>query len=279
MRKRFEEDLSKLAFGDLDAEEARRLEMRTLSDPEASQTFQTYCRMKEELRSLAQDVPADQLSKERLREAILNRGMKDQPPRTAKPTWIWMPAMAAVLAFGFMFVKGRLPINGNHGPMVVDNSKAKPEFDVPDLTVPVPANSDSAVVGQRKPGLVIEKEPARVASNLDSAARHRRKNDGMTNRNQHADLMATVPDLEFPKASEESLAAAPLTEPVTFGEKSEPAPRDVARMGPGSPSPAGPGGKTVAAAPTIILIQSETDADTGTLKAREVSTANVVIGG
>jgi hypothetical protein len=271
MRKRFEEELSKLAFGDLDVEEARRLEMQTLSDPEASQTFQTYCRMKEELRSLAQDVPADQLSKERLREAILNRGMKEPLPRSAKPTWVWMPAMAAVLAFGFMFVKGQLA--GQAPTVVVNNSKARPNVDLPNFGVDAPvAAAKPAPTTVRKPNLVVEKPPMTVASNVGRSNRDERSYDNITDRNQASrEMPVGVANLDLKSQSTEGQE---LTQTMFFGgEKKDPAVRDMAfapMAATGTPAPPA----------TIVVIQSETDADTGTLKAKEVSsTANVIVGG
>lgn len=280
MKKRFEEELSKLAFGDLDAEEARRLEMRTASDPEASQTFQSYCRMKDELRSLADDVPADQLSKERLREAILNRGMKEQLPQKAKPTWIWMPAMAAALAFGVVFVKGQLPLGGQPSAVVVDNSTSTlggkaPKIDVPPVTVP-----DPVVAKHRKSNLVKDTPSMQVASNV-GAARNDRTNDNFSDSRNRASKegFSGIPlgaaDLEkaVPIKEEE------LTQTVSFdsGTKGEIGSREQSK--PSAAMMAAPAGDS-APKPTIILIQSETDADTGTLKAKEVSnTNNVVIGG
>ena len=86
MRKRFEEELAQLAFGDLSSDRAAELRARADADPDAAQTFDTYCRMKEELRSLAVDVPAEQLSTERLRDAILKRGLTEKP-MARTPGW------------------------------------------------------------------------------------------------------------------------------------------------------------------------------------------------
>lgn len=272
MRKRFEEELSKLAFGDVNAEEARRLEMQTLSDPEASQTFQTYCRMKEELRSLAEDVPADQLSKERLREAILNRGMKEQAPRVAsKPTWIWMPAMAAVLAFGVVFVKGQLSLGGKPNTAVVANVD---ETKLPEFNVKAPVAPDPVVANNnRKTNLVVAKEPVRVAANVGRPSRSERYNDDITDRNKaSAEIPAGAATL-----AEASHPPVDPTKTVSFdnGAMSETVSRDLAK-----PMVVAPGASPSTPKPTMVLIQSETDADTGTLKAKEVSsTANVVVGG
>lgn len=277
MRKKIEEELAKLAFGDLDADTARRLELQTQADPEATKTFESYCRMKNELRSLCTDVPDDQLSKDRLREAILTRGLKEHRP-VSRLSWLWMPAAAAVLAFSFVALKGRIPTGGSSvGPMVMDYTSGKlPNAE--GIGIVRPDASDAVASNSARTKVVVDKEPTEVAMNTERPQRDRRSfyeqpgdrgEDGST-RMRGSDINLT--DANLPLARDEALMT-----PVSFGpsrelesseEKKQFDARDQAR-------PAG-----VSSQPKIVLITSETDANTGTMKATEVeSTANVLVGG
>jgi hypothetical protein len=66
---------------------------------------------------LLKDVPEDQMSKERLRDAILNRGL-DTPPPVA-PRWRWqviaMPLASFALAYIGMSVVNSMPATGKGG--------------------------------------------------------------------------------------------------------------------------------------------------------------------
>jgi hypothetical protein len=267
MRKKIEEQLAKLAFGDIDAEEARLLELRTQSDPEAARTIEMYRRMKDELRSLSLDVPEDQLSKERLREAILTRGL-DRKAEPARPTWLWMPAAAAVLAFGIVFVKGQIATGSNPGTMIVDNSKAK--FEAPQFEYVKPSVPERVATTIVTPKVVSEKEPVRVAVNDARTTRWDRR-DEIGSRSGSRDTLSE-PEVGLrltsldPTAGEMGESVA-MKDGVKFdGEKkADPAPaRDL----------------SAASQPTIVVIQPETDSDTGTLKATEIgNTTNVLVGG
>lgn len=273
MRKKIEEELAKLAFGDLDADAAQRLELQTKADPEASRTFDSYCRMKNELRSLCNDVPADQLSKDRLREAILTRGLKEHRP-VSRLSWLWMPAAAAVLAFSFVALKGRIPTGGpSMGPMVVDNSNGKlPAIEGVGVERP-PVNTATVAAKSEPAKIVVEKRPTVVAMNTDRGSRNRRDDyEPMVSRNQGTEgLRGSAIDSGIDFDSPGLVSEGDFSKEVSFGgprrdEKMETAVREQPQV--------------ERAQPKIVLITSETDASTGTLKATEVeSTANVLVGG
>lgn len=285
MRKKFEEELAMLAFGDVDAESARRLELQTQADPDASETFQTYCRMKDELRSLCDDVPADQLSKERLREAILTRGLREHKP-APRFGWLWMPAAAAVLAFSFVALKGRIPMGAaSTGPVVLDYSDGKMPA-MPGVGVTRPEIGSAVAANPIRTKVVVEKPSTTVAMNTDRGQRNRREgyvlpedrtsdgsarlmsasvdlmaDAGLNRGESHSSALSFDSDISTKKAIEEKPQHA-------FSNRDQMAMR-------GAPTPEAP-----ASSPKIVLIQSETDANTGTLRATEVeSTANVVVGG
>ncbi len=267
MRKKIEEELAKLAFGDLDADTARRLELHTQSDPEATRTFESYCRMKEELRSLCDDVPADQLSKDRLREAILTRGLKEHRP-VARFNWLWMPAAAAVLAFSFVALKGRIPMGGTSAPMVLDYSG--PSSDIPGVGVQRPTPIDRVANDITPSKIVVDKPSATVAMRSDQPRRSRRENyEPQASRAEETQLMGAFVNLTEENApASEALTNTPIFDGVPV---IEPEAKIAAR---------GEALRGEAPAPKIVLIQTETDAHTGTLRATEVeSTANVVVGG
>lgn len=274
MRKKIEEELAKLAFGDLDADTARRLELQTQADPEASKTFDSYCRMKNELRSLCTDVPDDQLSKDRLREAILTRGLKEHRP-VSRLSWLWMPAAAAVLAFSFVALKGRIPTGGGNamGPMVVDNSNGKlPAIEGVGVERP-PVNTAMVAAKSEPAKIVVEKAPTVVAMNTDRGSRNRRDDyEPLVSRNQGTEgLRGSSIDGGIEFDSPGLVNKEDFSRVVSFGgpsrdEKMETAVREQPQMD--------------RTQPKIVLITSETDAGTGTLKATEVeSTANVLVGG
>lgn len=269
MRKKIEEELAKLAFGDLDADTARRLELHTQSDPEATRTYETYRRMKDELRSLCDDVPADQLSKDRLREAILTRGLKEHRP-VSRLSWMWMPAAAAVLAFSFVALKGRIPMGEVGAPMVLDYTNGVvPE--IPGVGVERPISNDTVAQDVAPSRIVLDKPATTVAMSNERPRRTQRENFETTPSRSVAEepLLGGHLDLTSePMLSRDALASTPIfdAEPPAAAEAKiealRPAPRnDDSEM-------------------KIVLIQTETDANTGTLRATEVeSTANVVVGG
>ncbi|MBC8064607.1 MAG: hypothetical protein H7Y17_07240 [Chlorobia bacterium] len=266
MRRKTEDQLAKFAFGDLTAEEASSLQASLQDDAEANRTLDMYSRMKVELQSLCTDVPEDQLSKERLREAILTRGLKEHRAEPARPNWLWMPAAAAVLAFGVVFAKGKLQENPSTSPMVVDNSK--PRLELPsDIRIVRPPVSEKVASTARTP-LIVNTPPMTVAVNTDRGSRNLRSgtDDLEDRRPDEFSSVKGIPRLMAFEAPQSDHDMALSGQPVIFESKKESAP---SRPQPSSLDQ-----------PAIVVIQSETDADTGALKATEVrNTANVVVGG
>src|SRR5438128_37793 len=107
MRRKLEDKLLMLSFGDLTPEEARQVQSEAAGDPEAQKILQEYQAIRSNLK-LLKDVPEDQISAERLRFAILEKGLE----RKSAPSpygWLWMPAAVALFAFSLALLRQRQP--------------------------------------------------------------------------------------------------------------------------------------------------------------------------
>ena len=266
MRNKFEEELAQLAFGDLSDERASKLRAQAGPDPETARTYEMYCRMKDELKSLAVDVPSDQLSTERLRDAILQRGLTEKPVARTRPSWVWVPIAAGIFAFGIAFVKGMLPAVNPTTSVVVSSNAAIDNADVaiPELRIEKPTPDLTAPTLDRRAAVMTEKVPVRVAAN-ETRGRRVRSAD-LPSRSEATE--PTLPDaytaVSFDRAStEQGMSLASNT--YNFGGEAEKTDAVVAVAS--EPAP-------------IIVIQADTDYTTGALRATEVeNTANVVVGG
>lgn len=281
MNKKTEDQLVRLAFGDLTPEEATRLQAEAESHPDSARALDTYRRMKSELRSLA-DVPEDQLSKERLREAILTRGLQERPVKRSW-SWLWMPTAAAAVAFGITFAKGHFirpdaPLTAS----VLDSSVVKEPGDLgkinPFSAKPHQPSLDSVVPpegtfeDETSNATVAMTDTPRRGSNM-SRSRHGGREDSDVKEflKDWADSM-TAPKASNPEASGPQFDHVGGATPTVTGLRD---PKDTM-------PPAGPAGETVMSAskPPIILIQPEKDSSTGARKATEVESAsNVLVGG
>lgn len=106
MDKKFEDQLAKMAFGELDEAQSNRVRKQAASDADAAKALAAYEAIKSDLRRM-RDIPPDQLSKERLQNAILTGGLKPKPVRRAFP-WAWASSVAVLGAFALaVFI--RLP--------------------------------------------------------------------------------------------------------------------------------------------------------------------------
>ena len=108
MDKKTEERISQLAFGELSEREAAEVKELAAKQPEGSAVLDAYATMRDDLRRL-RDIPPDQLSKERLQNAILAGGLKPKPVRSGI-SWLWVPSTALTIVFG-MFLLSKVPSN------------------------------------------------------------------------------------------------------------------------------------------------------------------------
>ncbi len=114
MKRKNEEQLIELAFGDLNAADAERLRQEIASDPQACETLRTYEDLRSSLGGM-RDVPEMQMSRERLRHAILAGGLKES--RRWSLQWLGAPVALAAVAFAFTLVARRpaLPLPPGQG--------------------------------------------------------------------------------------------------------------------------------------------------------------------
>lgn len=142
MERNYEDKLMELAFGELNPEEATRLEARLEADPLAARDVAFTRLMREDLLSLADNVPPDQLSKERLRQAILGNGLHPVPMRRSLGLgWLWAPAAAFAAAFVFVFLRNQ-PAEPT---FVQDTGKSRPRVA---LGGAAPRNPEALVGGR-----------------------------------------------------------------------------------------------------------------------------------
>ena len=248
MNGRFDEKLAQLAFGELSPEEAARVEAQVASNPEAIKVLATYRSMKGGFRDLT-DIPEDQMSKERLRNAILMQGLKPQVEKANPLGWLWMPATAFLLAAAIMMFNPR----GGGEPVVAVGEK-----DLPSETVVLNTSSSFKVVQKKttpkKTMVAVSDTPKRTVlrrstRNGDEIAEVELKpfestphrwNDLQANNNPNSRI-APTPSVSNPEMD---------PQPETKGNA------------------------------TIVIIEDNRDESTGAYRATEVGTAsNVLIGG
>jgi hypothetical protein len=258
MNGKFEEKLARLAFGDLTPEEAAAIRERAQTDPEAAQALDMYEMMREGLKDLA-EVPDDQLSKERLRHAILAQGLKPEPVReNARLSWLWMPATASLLAAAFMMFRP-----GAAGePMVVLNEDKTPLFERPMLEPQFNSGQDSLMAAAPS---VAPEQPEETPAPTRSTPRAESRPTMVASNDARRDSAPTV-------RSVDPAPSATRTEPKPQTEERRPA---MAATDPFVED-------TINWSTTapIVIIDNDLDVSTGAFRATEVGSAsNVVIGG
>jgi anti-sigma factor RsiW len=90
----FDDQMARLAFGEVSDAERERLREEAERNPVVAARLREYEALRFELTRL-REVPSDQLSKERLREALLARAIRPEPKRA----WNWGYASLAGFAF------------------------------------------------------------------------------------------------------------------------------------------------------------------------------------
>jgi len=246
MRRKNEEELIKLAFGDIEPQGSERAKRMLADDAEAAKLFAGYSEIREGLKSLK--TPEHQLSTERLREAILKQGLKQKSPLAG---WKWTLAPVAVAAAAFLITlrMGGQPTSGTVADIPTDLG--------PKATIQNPIDFRST---SREPIIVpapevsqpsVERNTERVASRTSG-----RSGGSRAARAAGASVVAfrapTLSPADFSRSAIDG--ALPAGALALNLETSEEQP--------------------------IVLIGSESDESTGANRATEVSSAsNVVIGG
>ena len=254
MNGKFEDKLAQLAFGELSPAEAAHVEAQAAKDPEALRTLATYRSMKGGFAGM-RDVPEDQMSKERLRDAILAQGLKPQPAEQgSRFGWLWMPATAFVLAAAAMALMNG-PRNSAGPNIVMDTSK----LSTPPVTMPEP----SIFKGHTAP--VAKKSAAKNTVVVRNETRPRIRHTVDTSVGEEdlvpleLDFETPFPDMDLRKvlvAGKDPDARQPIMSVADTNDSSVPA------------------------STPIVIIEDNRDESTGAYRATEVGTAtNVLIGG
>ena len=247
MRRKNEEELIKLAFGDIEPQGSERAKKMLAEDAEAAKLFAGYSEIREGLKSLK--TPEHQLSTERLREAILKQGLKQKSP-LAGWKWTFAPLAVAAAAFLITLRMGGQPTSGS--VVTTSNGNSSGSIDRPiDF---IPSNTEPIVVPAPE---VSQPSVERNSERFASASRTSgRSSASRTARSASASLIANrLPALSPADFSRSAIdGALPAGALALNLETSEEQP--------------------------IVLIGSESDESTGANRATEVSSAsNVVIGG
>ena len=272
MNRKLDEKLAQLAFGELTETQAAELQAQAARDPQLAKELDAYRFMREGLRDM-RDVPADQLSRERLREAILNRGAA--PSRAARPWgWVWMPVTALMLAFAFTMVRQSGPEAGK-APVVVSKSPAERGNEALGLNAPNIEN----LGGATSPSVEVVEPEETPSEDTKPAVESNRSQTASTvadsrpvPRTRGSERRGTRPSVVAIREEEKAVALGGLSVPDV---ESAPAPAaDMALRGMTMPK------EDESGEPAIVLITSEEDLETGAQRAIEVQNAsNVIVGG
>jgi len=268
MNRRTEENLIKLAYGEVLPAEAAALEAELKADPAAARELATYRRVKADMPRL-NEVPEMQFSADRLREAILQGGLKKRN-RFAALSWVLAPMAAAALAV-VLFInrpasEQSLPVQpvaeNNQKSLTIDtvaiNTRPTKNILIPETEQSDPDHAVQTDVSfgtgtEEVPAPAIEPEVNRSSSSSRHVSRVRNQ--------------ITPIEMQPSAAKEFAVNVTPPVGVPPVDSSASPAPVDDA-----SPS-AKPEQK-------VVVVGDSKDANTGASKATEVGTSsNVRVGG
>lgn len=263
MNRRLEDEIARLAFGDLPPARAQALERLAETDPEVKRALATYAGLRQGLKAMSPSAE-HQLSSERLRREILEKGLGARARQTFDFRWLVLPAAAAG-AFFFVQSMQRPGSISNSPPVLVqapteDGTRValrEPGTQAPEAVAPAPAVSSAPSTGRP---VAVRRSPRTVqpaGGIVEGATRVASKTIDLKS-NAGVPSMAFAPGVAMRATAD---AAAPAAE--SFG--------------------GGVGLAGVRTAPAkaeaIVVIQPVRDAATGAFRATEVaSPSNVLIG-
>ncbi len=123
MKRNLDDRLIQLAFGDLTPEEERKLRQEVAGNPEAQRVLRDCGSLREDFK-LLRTIPDDQLSPERLKQAILERGLKREAPTSSRYGWLWAPTAVALFAFAFVTYRNSRPVQLPLSAVAIRTSQA-----------------------------------------------------------------------------------------------------------------------------------------------------------
>ena len=167
MDRKFEDQIAKLAFGELSEAEAAEVRSMAGRNADSAKALESYEALRSDLRRL-RDVPPDQLSKERLQNAILGQGLKPKPVRSAFP-WVWAPATALVAFVALVLLKGpsvENPVETGKGSLVAGDV-TRPSMDA--ISTPDPIAYGDFLNGMDKE--ILSNDVQRLVQETEEAER------------------------------------------------------------------------------------------------------------
>lgn len=220
MKRRDRDEIMDLAFGELSPDAARRVAESAKVDARMAQDLRDAEAMRDALLEL-RAVPDDQLSVERLRAAVLDRGLQPHPARN----WVWLPAAVACFAVAVVATRSMLRphVTGSAlgpPPMLGDIPKFAANFgaDVPDLIAgsrPIQRKSTNG-----SPRIAAREKSARLGSRRTSSTAQIAAVDGDPSKFVVLSVpAATSPPAassDVPMASPEGSAASAPAQPVVL---------------------------------------------------------------
>jgi hypothetical protein len=242
MRQKDEDRLLKDVFGELSEKDAQELEHWLRTDAKASRTRQEFAAIRDGLKGL-RDIPEPQISAERVRDAILNQGLR--PSRRPLMSRLWVPSASVMLAaLGFVYLSGLGSAPEQMPPDAAALAMAQP--------VREEAKSATPIARPTPPPRAVAAQPTTPRP----AAPRRR---------------ARAPELY-------AMASQPVEEPV---DPAPPAVNSVSEGTPAVERAEMPAAETAAQPEEpIVLIAPEVDQNTGAPIATEVQNAsNILVGG
>ncbi len=265
--KRKDDDLLRLAFGELAADSARAVEARTVGDASAQADLEAMRELRAGLQRLPPP-PPDTLSAERLRAAILDRELRSRRP-VPFFAWAWAPvavaALAAVLVVSRPALKGDPQVVANPSVLAFNRGEeafAAPSFDP--IEEPIVSSQAAPSEATRSRATVVRASEPAAPARRRSAPRRRRSRAVDATRIQvpTGDLFAIEPRTQngdpasaFTVAAKEpDVMAAPTSSVVEGGPYS------------GGPE-------------SVVIVSSKRDLDTGARAATETEASNVFVGG
>lgn len=141
---RLDDLILRAAYGEASAEDLAELKLRAAADPKIQAKLDRHLAVCGAMQSL-KEVPVNQLSNERLREAVLRQGLKPEAKRSSIWSWAWMPTAS------FILVLMILPLSKGWMP-----SSAEPQVVLKSDLAPTPIASAE----------IIKRSPATVRTNL-----------------------------------------------------------------------------------------------------------------
>lgn len=270
---RLHDKVQQLANGELEPRDEAAVRAEIARNPEAQALLSQYSQLRSDMH-LLQDVPPDQLSKERLRARLLGEALKPERPAPLWQ-WMWMPTMAAALAFVIYFNRTKpneMPTVVGSGMSAAAPADSMKPSDRVAMSFPAPKSAPSPVAGAARASdgsasgdpmdsvatdvatASYEESPAGPAVRRASRGKH---HGDRSHRDSGGGILDTA--TEFGRDALTAMATIPtksmaLSQPGDSAEESH-------------------------SKDSVVVISNNVDADTGAQHATEETASNVLVGG